>query len=229
MNKICVRILEETANDLLTTLNELSDEHDFFELRLDYLSGLNQTMLEGILNQVNVSVIATIRTENEGGRFAGSTDEYIKLIKTCYESNVDYVDVELHQLETNPDLAAQTDDKRTIVSYHNFELTPDDNQLQKILDRMQKLAPNGIYKIAVQAQTVEDVVRLTDLQRSQPKNKTIIIAMGGKGQLLRLLSLSLGAFTTYAESKDSPDNDDRLYYKKMKQLMDAMELEDGGE
>jgi len=227
MNKICVSVEAVTSEEFMEKIAELSKNHDFFELRLDALTDCTPDNIRQTLDQVTVECIATVRSIAEGGKFAGAKTEHAACVRVCLQSKVAYCDVELTLLEELPDLIELRDPKTILITHHDFGGTPDDDTLNGIIGRMRSLAPNSIYKIACMANTVEDVVHLSELQKAQPAGKSVIIAMGEKGQLLRLLGPTLGAFTSFAGSEKKPVAPGQLYYKKMKELLAAMAMHDG--
>ncbi len=227
-NKVCVGIHAENSEEMLKKLQELNRDHDFFELRFDSMTHLNQIQITSVLEAVDSDVIATIRSEKEGGNFKGNLDEQAKLVEACIEAGADYVDAELTLLEHSTELIKKLDPHKTLVSYHDFAATPPDAELNRIVKRMEKLMPQAIYKIACMARSMNDVVRLTEFLKTMPKGRAVIIAMSEKGQLLRLLAPGLGAFTTFASASNSPNTLGQMYYKTMKQLINAMEVTDGG-
>jgi len=223
VNKICATITAKTSDEMIACLHDLEKDHDFFELRFDTLKNITPEAIKIVVQAKTTSVIATVRTQVEGGNFAGSADEYFQLARACYASRAEYVDVELSALNKDSALKDIIEPERTIISYHNFEQTPSDKELQQILVQMNNASTEAIHKIACNAETMQDVVRLTDLQKAQPKGKSIIIAMGERGQILRLLGLSLGAFTSFASADNSPAAPGQMYYRDMKKVTSLME------
>lgn len=229
MNEVCVSIEATTPAKFLYQLEKLGEEHDFFELRLDSLDTCNLDTIESLLAKVSIPIIATLRSKSEGGKFAGSFEEQAQLVRACLKSKASYCDIELSLLEQFPDLLKGTTPERLIISYHNFQATPDDDELQKIIKQMKAVAPKSIYKISCMAKDTNDVVRLTELQKTFEPRRAVIVAMGEPGQILRLLGPSLGAFTSFASANEQPVAPGQLYYRKMKDLMIAMETSDGGQ
>lgn len=71
-----------------------------------------------------------------------------------------------------------------ILSYHNFNETPD---LERILTAMKRRAPSACYyKIATFANSILDTIRMIHFQRKHPE--VIGVCMGEKGTLSRILS-----------------------------------------
>jgi 3-dehydroquinate dehydratase/shikimate dehydrogenase len=81
-----------------------------------------------------------------------------------------------------------------IVSYHNFETTPN---LDAVLRRLQKV-PAGAYKLAATARKPTDIARVLDLARRNPRVPLVLLAMGETGFPTRVLSASFGGLFTYA-------------------------------
>lgn len=223
MNKVCVTITANDSASMIAQLKDLEKDHDFFELRLDTLDDLDPQTAEQVIDAVSSSVIATVRSKAEGGDFDGDSNEYRTLLEACYSSKADYVDIELAALSNDGTLAEVIQPNRTIVSYHNFDQTPSDSELEQIIVQMHSLAPGSIRKIACRALNLDDVFRLTELQKAQPKDQAIIIAMGEAGKVLRLLGSSIGAFTSFASADNSPAAPGQMYYREMKNILSAME------
>jgi len=223
MNKVCITITGKTSDEIIQKINQLSSEHDFFEIRLDGLLDLSESVITKIFEQTsNQKTIATIRTADEGGEFSRYED-YLKLIQACFSSKASFVDVELAMLNKYQQLAKLIDEVRTIISYHNFDQTPSESELKQVTSDMRTISEDAIVKIACMAEDMSDVNRLIELQRSLPKDKAIIVAMGEHGQILRLLGLAIGAFATFASADSSPVAPGQLYYKDMNKIVSLME------
>ena len=228
-SKVCITITANSSNDLLTKLAELEAEHSFFELRLDGLKELSTSVIEAIVQAKKSKVILTLRTKSQGGLFEGSQDEYRLLVEECFKQKSEYVDVELSFLQNlNLFENSNLDQTRAIVSHHDFLDTPDDAELNAIVESMKQLAPEAILKIACMTRDMSDVLRLVDLQKAQEPNKSIMIAMGQSGQLLRMIGPSIGAFASFASAELSPAAPGQLYYKDMLRIFNAMESTKNG-
>lgn len=228
-SKICITITAKNSSDLLTKLAELEAEHDLFELRLDGLKDLSTNIIETIVKSKKSKVILTLRTKPQGGLFEGSQDEYRLLVEQCFKQKSEYVDIELSFLQNlNLFENSNLDQTRAIVSHHDFLDTPDDAELNGIVESMKQLAPEAIFKIACMTRNMSDVLRLVDLQKAQEPNKSIMIAMGQSGQLLRMIGPSIGGFTSFASAELSSVAPGQLYYKDMLRIFNAMESTKNG-
>jgi 3-dehydroquinate dehydratase/shikimate dehydrogenase len=100
------------------------------------------------------------------------------------------------------DLDWEKEETADIVSYHNFQETPD---LKAILEKMQLRHPMArYYKLATYANSTLDALKMVELQ----KQGVIGMSMGPLGTLTRICAPIFGAPLTYAplceEDKNAP-------------------------
>ena len=104
-------------------------------------------------------VILTIRSEDEGGRPLHGADRKEMYFKFLRE--VDFIDVELSHADDLIDVirTAESKRKRIILSYHNFERTPSERELDRIFKEFMKVG-GDIFKVATFGRGKEDIVLL---------------------------------------------------------------------
>ncbi len=161
----------------------------FIELRLDFLAKAVDFKRLAPLKQC--PWVATLRRPADGGRYSGSEPERQVILRQAIVSGIfEWVD-----LETDiADSIRRFGPVKRIISYHNTSETP--GNLEEIYAKM--LQQDGdVYKIAVMAQSPEDVARVLQLQRSAPQ-PTVAFCMGDIGLPSRYLSLKFGAPWIYA-------------------------------
>jgi 3-dehydroquinate dehydratase / shikimate dehydrogenase len=157
------------------------------ELRLDFLAKAPD--FKRLLADKPCPMVATVRRKEDGGRWGGTEDERLMLLRQAIVGGFDWVD-----LETDiADKIRRYRDVKRIVSYHNFREVPDD--LEKIHAHMCKQDPD-VVKIAVTAQQPEDNVRVLALLR-KPARPTVALCMGDLGMPSRVLAARCGAPFTY--------------------------------
>jgi 3-dehydroquinate dehydratase / shikimate dehydrogenase len=163
-------------------------EADIIEIRADYLERLDCLKLDTVLNKCTKPVITTIRRRADGGKYTGP--ENLRLSLLSYASKFGLVDIEID----SADCLVCSPEKR-IISYHNFEETPDciEEQARIVLSKNAK----G-YKIITFANTYNDNSRVLGLLKKNPSRNLTAFCMGEKGFLSRILALSFGSFMTYA-------------------------------
>jgi 3-dehydroquinate dehydratase/shikimate dehydrogenase len=184
---ICGCVGAETAEQALAGMAEARRQGaDLCELRADYLKDLD---LPRILAAKPLPVLVTVRPKWEGGRFEGSEAERLGLLEDACLHGADYVDVEYRAYKDFNRRQA-----KLVLSYHDFEKTPDD--LERTAAKMGELEPL-VVKIACRARGVADLLRLARLQKAAPR-PTAVIGMGEFGEPLRILYRRYGGFLTYA-------------------------------
>src|SRR3989338_8331989 len=88
---ICIPIIANKLPDALHDMAEASMVADIIELRIDYIKDVD---LKRLLEKRIKPVIVTNRPVREGGKFNGSEEERIELLKLALQLQADYVDVE---------------------------------------------------------------------------------------------------------------------------------------
>ena len=178
---------------------------DIHEIRLDFLEKIdeiNEMNVNKLLNASKKPVIITIRKESDGGHFRGSETKRISLLRKCLDLQPGYMDVEFSSDKKEiMELIGGKKRTKIIISYHNFENTP--NDIGKIHDEIKKIDPD-IIKIVTKANSVSDNFRIFDLVKKSNQEGCRIIAfcMGDFGQFSRIQSLILGSQITYASASD---------------------------
>jgi 3-dehydroquinate dehydratase/shikimate dehydrogenase len=161
----------------------------FVELRLDFLA--KAVDFKRLAPLKKCPWVATLRRPADGGRYNGSEQERQVVLRQAIVSGAfEWVD-----LETDiADGVKRFGPVKRIISYHNTSETP--SNLEEVYAKM--LQQDGdVYKLAVLAQSPEDVARVLAIQRTAPK-PTVAFCMGDIGQASRFLSLKFGAPWIYA-------------------------------
>lgn len=161
---------------------------ELVELRLDYIQ--RAVNLKRLLNNRPCPVIITCRREQDGGYWTRSEQDRIILLRTAIADGADYVDLE-------EDIAGKIlrfGPTKRIVSYHNFDETP--QNLREIHDRCSAHDPD-IVKIATKANSPHDNLRILSLI-SESEVPTVAMCMGDIGIPSRILAGKFGAPFAYA-------------------------------
>ncbi|MBB5183235.1 type I 3-dehydroquinate dehydratase [Catenisphaera adipataccumulans] len=186
MKTICPIFLSDTGS-YWQELQALEDSVcDLIEIRLDafpqeQLLHWSFPLIEKSLAAVSKPVILTIRTKSQGGQVDIDAQTYEKWLRQMLRYDC-YLDVELeHARQFEQPL--ETD--KMVISYHDFQTTP--NDLDAIWEEMDEYEA-AIEKIACMPQTTEDVTRLLiscfDHATSSEK---LVIAMGETGRISRII------------------------------------------
>ena len=192
---ICVSIGRGRHQQMIAEHSALADQGiSLVELRVDCIR--REVNLARLLRDRPCDAIVTCRREADGGRWKGTEEERLTILRTAIAEQVAYVDLEEDIAEQIPRFGKT----KRIVSIHNFAETPDD--LEAVHKRLKGLDPD-IVKIATMANKPRDNVRMLNLI-AQADIPTVGICMGEMGMPTRILGVRYGApftFSTYQQER----------------------------
>ena len=198
--KICVAITASSNKKTLDTIRQLQSHSPYLlEFRLDYMN--EKPDLKTIRESTNTKLIATYRRTDQGGVLECPEPERIKLLLEACDTGFNYLDLAI----TTPNLSKVIDEVHTrgaevIVSYHDFEGTPSNENLQSILGEiMEKKA--DICKIIGTATSPRDNLTYLNIVHENPETRLVSFAMGKDGLMSRIFSPLHGAEYTYASAE----------------------------
>jgi 3-dehydroquinate dehydratase-1 len=172
---------------------------DAYEIWIDALPKTLQTpeLLEGFFKhwrkQTKCKLIAVCKNRMEQGTYAGSDKKKVDLL-FAVAPFVDFIDVGLHtDREEIRRLKKGKKKAKLTISHHDFKKTPGAIELKNIVKNAMKQGAD-IIKIATLVMSLEDNRRLIELAMDlkQRRLRHIIIGMGEKGIINRILSQGLG-------------------------------------
>ena len=160
------------------------------ELRLDALEETpDLPALRGAFR--GRTLLATLRSRNEGGRYEGTDAEAAALLGAALDAGFDLADVEFAR--AGEGLFALPGE-RVVVSAHGVAGMPDD--LEGRSARM--LGTSARYvKVVATARGLDDALRLLRLQASGEMGRFAAFGMGEAGLVTRVLSPYLGAALSF--------------------------------
>ena len=221
MTQICVSVMVEAAERVLETMHRARDEGaDLLEWRLDVT---RDPEVEMVLPQSPLPVIATVRSVEQGGYFSGTRQEQLRLLIRAATSGSSYVDWEFRPGEPLPDQLSVMRE-RVILSYHDFEQTPADRELESLFDQM-AASSTGVVKVVTLAQRKEDNISLLNLiGRGRNRGVEVVaFCLGALGQISRLACLLMGGAFTYAALESGAEAaPGQLSLAKMRQLLEML-------
>jgi 3-dehydroquinate dehydratase-1 len=193
---ICVSIAEDSIEACLSALRET----DFAEIRLDAMS-LTPAEVTGLFSSHH-KLIATCRP----GRFPD--DDRRALLLAAIDAGAAYVDIEVEgEQDYREEIVARArmHGCTIIVSFHDHEKTPDHHELEAILSECFR-AGADIAKIACTARSQRDNARLLGLL--DRKEEVLVVAMGVKGRITRVVAPLLGSPFTFASLRRGKETAD---------------------
>jgi 3-dehydroquinate dehydratase I len=184
---ICVSL----GNISFDQCKKLIADEDLAEIRIDLLQLTENELVD--LVKVGKKVVATCR-KNE--RFSDS--ERIKWLKIAIEAQADYVDIEYEapkDFKNQVIEVAKQHNCDVIISYHNFEKTPELDELKKIVTESFQMGAN-VAKLATMANDRMDNVKMLSLYEED--KRLVAICMGNLGKISRILAPYFRAEFTFA-------------------------------
>ena len=209
--KIIVPIVGVTKEDIIEEAKTFdSIPVDVVEWRVDWFEGVfDFAKVEDVLKDLrevlgNIPLLRTFRTSKEGGEKAIEADAYAELNKKAAATGlVDLVDVEAFTGdEVVKDIieGAHAYGVKVVASNHDFDTTPDKDDIVGRLVKMQELGAD-IPKIAVMPQCKKDVLTLLEATREMAEEHAdrpiITMSMAGTGLISRLCGEVFGSALTF--------------------------------
>lgn len=185
---LCISVAEKSFDACIEVLRGA----EMAEIRLDLIPLTEQEIRK--LFFLPVKTIATCRPDNI------ETERRISVIKTAIEAGATYVDIEIEsQPSEKKHLVEYAKSKgcKVIISYHNFELTPEKKLLDSIVNDCFAQGAD-IAKIACMTKSPQDAARVLSLYDN---NQSIIaLGMGEIGKITRIAGPLLGAPFTFVSN-----------------------------
>jgi len=209
-----VAISEPDLEKCLKTL----DKVEMAEIRLD-LTGFSPGEIKQVFSASSGTVkIATCRP----GKNIGEEEQYTRL-SAAIDAGVSYIDIEIEAEEKHRkslvELAHRKGSK-VIISYHNFEGTPEIKELNNIVAGC-FIYGADIAKITTTAKSAADNARVLSLYHL---NKPLVaFTMGEKGKISRVMAPFMGAVFTFAAMDDGKETaPGQIKYTRMKKIMELL-------
>ena len=187
--------IQKNAPDIVEYRADLNDVID-----IDII----KSHLKKISSELTLPLLFTLRDKSEGGNFYGTDEQRNKIYSEILDL-VNAIDIESSLAESlnNVIQTAHSKNIKVVLSYHNFEKTPELSSLCKIVDKCFDRGAD-IAKIATMCKTKKEAEQLLSLNVKY--NNIAAVGMGKYGRLTRISAPASGSILTYAftDSKDSP-------------------------
>jgi 3-dehydroquinate dehydratase I len=172
---------------------------DLWEARVDLwgTSDIPRIRRQIGLLRATLPVIVTIRGKAEGGHAADSGMERARRYEALLDL-ADAIDIEMSERAIVRALRKQceTQRKTMILSYHDFQRTPNAKTLQAKIRSAEGMG-GDVIKLATMLQSNDDVLRLAEVQAAHSRQNLATMGMGRIATLSRLLLASLGSVLVY--------------------------------
>ncbi|MBN2341204.1 MAG: type I 3-dehydroquinate dehydratase [Deltaproteobacteria bacterium] len=189
---ICVSLVKKNVSDVMEALKKVR----LAEIRLETLTLTRDDVVT--MFSADVRLVATCRANGQG------EERRAEILRWAIEAGADYVDLEI---ETDSSFKAplvqlaREKGCKVIVSYHNFEHTPDTEELHRIVETC-FFHGADIAKVACHVETPSEAARIIGL--GDHEKPVIPIGMGEMGRIARVAAPFVGSPFSYA-SMDGED------------------------
>ncbi|TET09179.1 MAG: type I 3-dehydroquinate dehydratase, partial [Candidatus Thorarchaeota archaeon] len=190
--KLCVCLTEKTSQDCIGFVS--TSDADIIEHRMDFMDQIEG--LGEIYSATETPIIATCRSKEMGGNFAGREQKRIAYLLEALDNGASFVDIE-YEVEHNSlkqiSDAVSHYNSKLILSKHYTSFTP---ELPDLIDLIVKMEDRGadIIKLVVTPESLSDCKRILQVyNREGSKIPLIAFAMGNIGRFTRVSALYLGA------------------------------------
>ena len=204
--RICGVVAGTTAREMWQQLREAVRRTRTVELRLDWLR--NERELQVFLVRLKrakvgrrVTLIATCRRIEAGGRFAKGVTGQLAVLRRAIGAGCQWIDLEIESVEGSARFTRDlcTAGRRRILSFHDFSKTPKKSELARLSRRLERTARAAGFeavKIATQCNSIGESLRVLRLARG--KRNVIAVPMGEMATPARILALREGSALVYA-------------------------------
>lgn len=209
MPKICVPLMGGSMPELLAELQEVRGlPADLFEWRADRFFGDPKAALAAIGERISRPLLCTLRTKREGGGKELAPQEYEQALDKLLDiGDFQLLDIELScgpQRVRRLVERAHAQGVGTVISRHDFEKTPPEQEMVDVLLAMKKLG-GDLPKLAVTPKSPKDVLALLSAtcRASGEAGPVITMSMGEMGKLSRVSGELFGSCLTFGAGRSA--------------------------
>lgn len=205
---ICASIAEKDVEVCLKSIEKV----EMAEIRID-LAEFNDDEIRKVFS-LRKKLIATCRP----GKI--KDNDRALMLKVAIGSGATYVDIEYEAPETyKNDLIdfAHSHQCDVIISYHNYEKTPDLEELEQIVQQCYAQGAD-LAKVATHVNVNRDNSKILSLYKAP--GRLVAIGMGDLGRISRIVAPFLGAEFTYASLDEANITaPGQISYEKLNQFI----------
>lgn len=181
----CLPIIKKNKDEIFEIIEKNISEYQYFEVWLDYIEELDETFLTKLITLLGDKLIVLLRRQNMETIMIDLEKRYgiISLIS----NSESFLDLDISQKDELEHIEKNNMHIKLIVSYHNYEKTPTNDELINILMDIESHNPE-LYKIATVCHNENDALRLLQLQSQlkEQHKKHIVLGMGEFGTITRV-------------------------------------------
>ncbi len=195
MTKLICSIAAQNPAELAKAIERLPQtDRIALEFRLDLMPPSLVASLPTLISTRTGTSIATIRTKDQGGSSDLAAAQRHTLLSSLDVGMVDIEYVGNHQSETAPSVS------RKLLSFHDFQSIPD-GLLRLVFDMESSECQPNIVKVAWKCNDICENFDALEVLLGKPGER-IMICMGERGLMSRVLAAKVGAFGTFCAAEE---------------------------
>lgn len=183
-----------------TLKNAKNYKVDLIELRVDQLTDTSIEHIKkisGMIKNMGFLLLFTVRSVEEGGvKFIDDKDRLNIFRELAYICDI--LDIEFTSTSIRDDVVklAKDNGKLVLMSYHDFEKTPENDFIQSLIDRSKDLGAD-IVKYAFKINSNKDLADILCITHKNRDKNIVAIGMGENGKISRVAGFIFGSLITY--------------------------------
>lgn len=189
-DKYCLPIINPDLGEIRRKIEASEPDYGYFEIWVDYIEGFEAGSLISLIDEYPGRIVVVFRRQNLEP-IKMPAEQRLKLLDSLSGKDC-LVDLDITCQKEDLEYARDKDFKK-IVSYHNYEATPEDAELAKTVDTIKSYAP-FILKISAMCNEASDAIRLIRVKKTfmESGEKHIILGMGKEGEITRVFGALWG-------------------------------------
>lgn len=193
---IVVSAFDELSLDTICKINS-QNIFDVVEIRLDQL--IQENELKTKISSITKPLLLTCRHPKEGGD--NNISEPLKRVSIIEPllSHASAIDIEISTANEMKNLITEAKSKniQVVLSYHNFETTPNLAELKTIATEAKDKGAD-IIKIATTTNTIQELMTLLTFSENGSIENLSFMGMGKFGMSSRLVAAQSGSVLNYS-------------------------------
>ena len=198
MDNYCLPIIESSREKVPTIIADHLSKYGFFEVWLDYIEQEREALVRSLVEEYPGRIIFLFRRQNLE-EITMDRNERNSIIDTLHDRDA-FLDLDIGTQEGEISYIGEKDlNIKSILSYHNYDLTPSELELREILSKMKENNPT-IVKFSTYCNSKQDSLRLLLLQDEIGESgiKHIVLGMGAYGIVTRIFGPFWGNELSFA-------------------------------
>lgn len=192
---ITLILAEKTVDEITQQLALLTEWTGVIEWRVDYLEQIDIDLISEVLSRWSGRWLLTVRTVDQGGQYAGNSEDYYDLLKQLIVLKPAYLDVE-YSIEDNKlvDLNISVPQVKLLRSYHDLDGMPDD--LAGLYEQLTHPSCD-LIKIILTTKSSLEILRSMIFLKNQKDSGLILHGLGRDSEASRVLAACYGSAMSF--------------------------------